>query len=564
MRFGFAYPLGPLQPPNPSAGTHCAQTCVFSEKIAINNTAFGTTKFGSVAGGEFVADEFGNRLLNDVEGTPSACGASLDEATNRVTLEPGTYLIEGICPFASMQPSMSRLTEVDGNGAFVQTLAVGTHSINRPPTSFAFASGYAPDANVAHNAESTFLAHEVSFTVATDVVLQSFVGSTHMNNQMNGGYANVYNDRPNHGLASAFGARLSVRRIPQSRAGSTCVMRETASGETGPTTAGNGYTVRPLSLFSGNSTTCGASSTVGGRLALTPGTYLVRVRASGFWNDNFAARIQQTSGDSATALSGGLDLHGHPSGGSAARPDVVTTSDVPPFELVVTEQTAYFAITTWTRNADGTWGSGIGKTFNNAHFHFSESVTLSQVSVRKLDETEVGRTCVAMERGLDLFDLGGISDAAWTPRRLNHLEGVQARCGATLDADAYEVTLAPGFYAVDGFGVGRGVDSFEVALFRLSEPGGDAEEAVARSSSGYAHKGLAATNARAIIPPTEIVVAARTTFRLEQWNRFANPESNAQSFGKLVTQADGTIYNYDGVASEVVNAQLRIERLVHA
>merc|ERR1712216_1018701 len=82
------------------------------------------------------------------------------------------------------------------------------------------------------------------------------------------------------------------------RARATCVMRETASGETGPTTAGNGYTVRPLSLFSGNSTTCGASSTVGGRLALTPGTYLVRVRASGFWNDNFAARIQQTSGDS--------------------------------------------------------------------------------------------------------------------------------------------------------------------------------------------------------------------------------------------------------------------------
>ena len=166
---------------------------------------------------------------------------------------------------------------------------------------------------------------------------------------------------------------------------------------------------------------------------------------------------------------------------------------------------------------------------------------------------------------VDLFDLGGISDAAWTPRRLNHpLEGVQARCGATLDADAYEVTLAPGFYAVDGFGVGRGVDSFEVALFRLSEPGGDAEEAVARSSSGYAHKGLAATNARAIIPPTEIVAKAGRRFvgAVEQVRQPS--ESNAQSFGKLVTQADGTIYNYDGVASEVVNAQLRIERLVHA
>ena len=560
MSKGFTYPLGPLQPPDPSAGTHCAHTCVFSEKIAIDNTAFGTTKFGSVAGGDFVADQFGNRLLNDVEGTPSACGASLDEATNRVTLEPGTYLIEGICPFASMQPSMSRLAEVDGNGAFVQTLAVGTHSLNRPPSWLTIASEYAADANVANNAESTFLAHEVTFTVATDVVLQSFIGSAYMSNKMNGGYANVYNDRPNHGLSSAFGARLSVRRIPPSRAGSTCVIRETASGENVPITAGDGYTFRHLSLISGNSTTCGASSTAGGRLALTPGTYLVRVRASGYWNDNFAARIQRMSGDSATALSGGLDLHGHPSGGSAASPDIVTTSDVPPFELVVTEQTAYFAITTWAQNADGTWGSGIGPMFVHAHLKFSESVTLSQVSVRKLDETEVGRTCVAMERGSELFALGGISAAAWTPRRLNHLEGVQARCGATLDADAYEVTLAPGFYAVDGFGVGRGVDSFEVALFRLSGPGGDAEEAVARSSSGYAHKGLIATNARAIIPPTEIVVAARTTFRLEQWNRFANSESDAQSFGKLY----GTIHAYAGNASEVVNAQLRIERLVHA
>ena len=235
MSKGFSYPLGPLQPPDPSAGTHCVQTCVFSEKIAIDNTAFDTTKFGSVAGGDFVADEFGNRLLNDVEGTPSACGASLDEATNRVTLEPGTYLIEGICPFASMQPSMSRLAEVDGNGTFVQTLAVGTHSLNRLPTNLALAY-----ADVANNGESTFLAHEVTFTVATDVVLQSFIGSAYMHGTMNGGYANVYNDLPNHGLSSAFGARLSVRRIPPSRAGSTCVIRETASGEFGPTTAGNG------------------------------------------------------------------------------------------------------------------------------------------------------------------------------------------------------------------------------------------------------------------------------------------------------------------------------------
>ena len=195
---------------------------------------------------------------------------------------------------------------------------------------------------------------------------------------------------------------------------------------------------------------------------------------------------------------------------------------------------------------------------NNAHLHFSESVTLSQVPFRARRD-RVGRRA-AMERG----QISSTSAESPTPPgrgRLNHLEGVQARCGAALTPTRR--TRSPGVLRGGRVRRRAGVDSFGVALFRLSEPGGDAEEAVARPS-GYAHKGLAATNARAIIPPTEIVVAARTTFRLEQWNRFANPESNAQSFGKLVTQADGTIYNYDGVASEVVNAQLRIERLVHA
>ena len=563
-------PLGPLKLPSASAATHCTQTCVFSEKVAINNAASVTTTFGSVAGGDFAESQFSTRILNDVDGTPSACGASLDENTNRITLEIGTYLIEGICPFASSQPSACRLAKIDANtGAVVETLAVGTQGICRPPTegSTSTASGYP---RVANNAESTFLAHEVTFTEAATVVLQSFLGDA-LVTDMNGGYANVANDRQNHGLSGAFGARLSVRKIPQSRAGSTCVLRESSANQNGPTATVNGYTHRALSLLSGNSTTCGASFTDGGLLALTSGTYLVRVRASALWNHNFASRIQQMDGNSLSmALPEGLDLHGHPSGGPAAQPDIVTTSDVAPFELVVTEPTAYFKITTWMRNdlvtewirnGNENWGAGIGQLYGGMNVGYA--VTLTQVSVRKLDEIEVGRTCVAMEQGSDLFALDGISGAAWTPRRLNHLEGDPTRCGATLDADAYEVTLDPGFYVVDGFGVGRGVDSFEVSLFRLSEPRGDADEAVARSSSGYAHKSDISTNARAIIPPTEIVVPTRTTFRLEQWNRFANPGSNAQSFGKLVTETDGTISGYEGDVSEVVNAQLRIERLVH-
>ena len=215
-------PLGPLKLPSASAATHCTQTCVFSEKVAINNAASVTTTFGSVAGGDFAESQFSTRILNDVDGTPSACGASLDENTNRITLEIGTYLIEGICPFASSQPSACRLAKIDANtGAVVETLAVGTQGICRPPTegSTSTASGYP---RVANNAESTFLAHEVTFTEAATVVLQSFLGDA-LVTDMNGGYANVANDRQNHGLSGAFGARLSVRKIPQSRAGSTCV-----------------------------------------------------------------------------------------------------------------------------------------------------------------------------------------------------------------------------------------------------------------------------------------------------------------------------------------------------
>jgi hypothetical protein len=55
-----------------------------------------------------------------------------------------------------------------------------------------------------------------------------------------------------------------------------------------------------------------------------------------------------------------------------------------------------------------------------------------------------------------------------------------------------------------------------------------------------------------------VVVEVETTFRLEQWSRYANPGVNAEGFGKLY----GVGSAYPGNITDVVNAQLRIERLV--
>jgi hypothetical protein len=183
---------------------------------------------------------------------------------------------------------------------------------------------------------------------------------------------------------------------------------------------------------------------------------------------------------------------------------------------------------------------------------------LTQISIRRLARNEFGRSCVAMERGSDLFALGGFVNAEWTPRRLNRLEGDPSRCGVSLDEVTHEVTLQPGYYAVDGFGVGRGVGMFEVALVALDAPGGARAETAARSHTAFSDKTYRYANTQALIPTTEVVVEVETTFRLEQWSRYANPGVNAEGFGKLYEVSSA----YPGNITDVVNAQLRIERLV--
>ena len=83
-------------------------------------------------------------------------------------------------------------------------------------------------------------------------------------------------------------------------------------------------------------------------------------------------------------------------------------------------------------------------------------------------------------------------------------------------------------------------------------------ETAARSHPAFSDTTYQYANTQALIPTTEVVVEVETTFRLEQWSRYANPGVNAEGFGKLY----GVSSAYPGNITDVVNAQLRIERLV--
>ena len=147
-------------------------------------------------------------------------------------------------------------------------------------------------------------------------------------------------------------------------------------------------------------------------------------------------------------------------------------------------------------------------------------------------------------------------DGSWTARNLNFFEGKSARCGASLDPSTHEITLQPGFYVLEGFGVGREVDSFELAFFPLAN--GIRTSPVARSSAGFSRFGIALANSVAYVPVTEIAVAATTSFRLEQWNR---KHPNGYGFGWYYHDALVDSSFTGSWPGDLSLAQLRIERL---
>ena len=555
---GFAAPsLGPLKPPSPSAATHCPQTGVFSHSVPIDPASTADVFFTTNA--DLLQNLWRKRPLNEERGTPSGCGASLDPDTYKITLEPGTYLIEGSCLHAGTSKSACRLIKLKSDGSYDSTLALGTIGMSR-------ANGNTGNTYFS-NGLSTFPPTEVVVTEQTQILVHQFFWN---GAAVNGGPANQGGDRPNYGYTTALGTRVSVRRLPDARARSTCVVREEVTGESGPHTGlavgSSGTMIRKLNGVYGDTSRCGATVSSANNVRLEPGsTYLVSARVPSFMANMHIGFVREVAGESdTTPLEGGFSAWGHPGGCERARGDITTSSDIPPFEITVPKSAPRFLrFYSWMINADGTWGAGIGPTIAesgsyNTNNNGESKGALTQISIRRLARNEFGRSCVAMERGSDLFALGGFVDAEWTPRRLNRLEGDPSRCGVSLDEVTHEVTLQPGYYAVDGFGVGRGVGMFEVALVALDAPGGARAETAARSHPAFSDTTYQYANTQALIPTTEVVVEVETTFRLEQWSRYANPGVNAEGFGKLY----GVSSAYPGNITDVVNAQLRIERLV--
>ena len=127
-----APPLGPIKAPASSSG-QCLDTCVFSEVVSFDPSVGGTVTFDSLASPRHTINAWNRRRLNHVVGLPSTCGASLDVSLSRITLQPGTYLITGTAPNSGSVGAI-RAARVDGDGCYVETLALGNVGFSRPPS----------------------------------------------------------------------------------------------------------------------------------------------------------------------------------------------------------------------------------------------------------------------------------------------------------------------------------------------------------------------------------------------------------------------------------------------
>jgi hypothetical protein len=135
-------------------------------------------------------------------------------------------------------------------------------------------------------------------------------------------------------------------------------------------------------------------------------------------------------------------------------------------------------------------------------------------------------------------------DGSWTARNLIFFEGKSAPCGASLDPSTHEITLQPGFYVLEGFGVGREVDSFELAfsLWRTEY------EPLRLRAHRLGFRGSASPSR----------TPWRTSFRLEQWNR---KHPNGYGFGWYYHDALVDSSFTGSWPGDLSLAQLRIERL---
>ena len=539
------------------------RTCVFSEAVTI--TGSDSVSFGN---GSITSDTFNTRLLTHTEG--SCIGAVLDPATHRVTLQPGTYFVEANAPFQGTYKQAARISVVDSEtGQYMETVALGNIGYSRPLWDTQQPNGF-PRVN--ENTMSTTQKHVLSVSTPIAIEVQHFLFQPAATPSgpfsPTFGYANVVDDLSGYGdETTQYGARLSVRRVTDSHANSTCVFRDQVSTHT---SSGGRIKDQPwwysqfrreLVDVSGvphvegdSSTNCGASlhslTNFPHVLTLQPGSYLVQGRVTGVWSLHFSASLREVIDASAQTTQ--LIVMG--SAGSAGS-DIQTNSAFLATEITVTGSASSFALFDQRRSDNvESWGYGMNMLDTSYHDKESGGALGASVTVRKLQPDEIGKSCLFYEKASvgDAGFGGPSTDATWTNRRLTNVSGDPSTCGSELDASSDIVTLrGPGVYVVEAIVPGFRANHFSARLVAIDE-NGVATRTVARSNAGYSQADVGNANVFVYVPPTEVTVSKATkSFRLEQYNRRAH----SQGFGQIkATTAANVEY--------VVGAQLRVERVV--
>ena len=406
--------------PDPDDDAEATRTCTFREAAAIcDGNGFGTS----------TADAWNERLLYDPEtsGDAAKCGASVADDGRGIVVQPGTYLVSAVSPGIRSLIFVVRLAKYDSNGAYVETVALGSHGFER-----------VTDGHPETNALSVILGTEVTVTEPTRFRLEQYVDASATSGDSKGrapGYfinAGRFNDCDGdlssygaNNVVPVIGAQLTVERLSRDRIGRSCLFRETidattampdrfmvnsATGHNGiiAYTWNNGRLLNDYvsSPHSNATVNCGLlSSTVdadGTSFQLAAGNYLLEAVSMGYAMSYGAARlvaVNSTGSKFTVAMSTSTKdetyAYGVNSGGErnelmfigpvhvtvkATSAGAGASEDLPVFRL---EQ--YHFPTTHS------YGAGYASGSSNAGYKAQESVRIgAQVRIERLKEPEHG------------------------------------------------------------------------------------------------------------------------------------------------------------------------------
>ena len=70
----------------------------------------------------------------ETSGDAAKCGASAADDGRGIVVQPGTYLVSAVSPGIRSLIFVVRLAKYDSNGAYVETVALGSHGSKESPT----------------------------------------------------------------------------------------------------------------------------------------------------------------------------------------------------------------------------------------------------------------------------------------------------------------------------------------------------------------------------------------------------------------------------------------------